>query len=339
MQRPLLLLLILVFGVFKAQAQVPKDTAEYDPSNDIISSGIIDKAGNLWFAATGRGVYRYTNNSFTHLTMQDGLCGNNVSCIYEDKSGMLWFGTDGGVCKYDGKTFSAFALPGNDSSSKFNYLKNERSVGSILQDKKGNYWFLTLYNGVYKYDGKTFSNFLSDEVLMCLLEDNGGKIWAGSWRQGGVYRFNGKNFSPVNGTSDNMIFCLYKDKKGNVWIGTRDHGADKFDGKKFVHYSDKQGLCNTNVSCIFQDSSGKMWFGSDISWGATRGDACRYDGNRFENITAHEDLTSKDGRIYSVRTIVQDWDGNLWFGSRGGLLLRYDGKVFTDFSTPIASEK
>jgi ligand-binding sensor domain-containing protein len=337
MQRILFILLILVARLIKGQDQEPIDTVRYDPYTDIISSGLMDKAGNLWFAASGRGVYRYDTSSFTHFTTQEGLCGNNVSCIYEDGSGILWFGTDGGVCKYDGKTFTKFPMP-IDSSSKSRYSKKERSVGSILQDKKGNYWFLTLENGVYRYNGKTFSNFLPNEAPICITEDKEGKIWVGSWRQGGVYRFNGKDFFHMDSISDNMIFCLYSDTNGNVWVGTRDRGVDKFDGKNFINYSDQQGLCNDNVSCIFQDGGGNMWFGSDIGWGMTRGDACRYDGRHFENITANEGSTSKEGRLYSVRTIVQDRRGNIWLGSRGGLLLRYDGKVFTDFSGQIAAK-
>jgi hypothetical protein len=35
-------------------------------------------------------------------------------------------------------------------------------------------------------------------------------------------------------------------------------------------------------------------------------------------------------------TIVEDKDGNFWFGSRGGLLFRYDGKSFTDFSEKVS---
>jgi ligand-binding sensor domain-containing protein len=329
-------LFILMFCAFKGQSQVSKDSAEYDPYNDIISSVLMDRAGNLWFAATGRGVYRYDSRSFINLTIKDGLSGNNVSCIYEDKAGTLWFATGGGVCKYDGKTFSKFPIPSPDSSSESKYLKKESSVCSILQDKKGNYWFLTLHNGVFRYDGKKFSNFLAHEVLVCLIEDKEGKIWVGSWQHGGIYRFNGEDFVHIDGTSDDMVFCFFNDNKGDLWIGTRNRGVDKFDGKKFINYSDKDGLCNNNLSCIFQDRSGTMWFGSDINWSTERGDACRFDGKRFENITSNASLTTKGGRLYSVKTIVQDSLGNLWFGSRGGLLLRYDGSEFMDFSENVA---
>ncbi|MFC1712368.1 two-component regulator propeller domain-containing protein [Candidatus Poribacteria bacterium] len=33
----------------------------------------------------------------------DGLAGNNVWSIHRDPDGILWFGTDAGVSRYDGK--------------------------------------------------------------------------------------------------------------------------------------------------------------------------------------------------------------------------------------------
>lgn len=305
----------------------------------IISVSLKDKNGNLWFAASGRGIYRYDGACFSHFTMKEGLISNTVSCIYEDKTGKLWLGTDSGVCCYDGKSFSRFSIPETDSdsarSSRNYYFKNAPSVTGILQDKAGNFWFATLRNGVYRYDGKLFTGFLTDEILVCIAEDQNGNIWVGSWRHGGAYRFDGKSFNHLNGLSDDMIKCIYADKAGNIWIGTRDHGADRYDGKSIVNFSEKEGLCNTDVTCIFEDQNGNIWFGSDAVWG-NRGDACRYDGKTFTNITAKENRTGKGDQAYSVMTIVEDKNGAFWFGSRGGLLLRYDGKCFTDFTGKVS---
>ena len=68
-----------------------------------------DKDGNLWFGITGgNGVFRYDGKVFTHFTTQDGLCNNDVGSILEDKNGNIWFCTEGGVCRYDGKAFNYF---------------------------------------------------------------------------------------------------------------------------------------------------------------------------------------------------------------------------------------
>ncbi|MBL0235477.1 MAG: hypothetical protein IPQ02_02370 [Saprospiraceae bacterium] len=70
------------------------------------------------------------------------LSSNDVSCIYEDNIGKLWFGTSVGVCYYDGKTFINFPIATTDRnnaySSKDYYSHIPKQVGSILQDRAGN---------------------------------------------------------------------------------------------------------------------------------------------------------------------------------------------------------
>jgi streptogramin lyase len=50
--------------------------------------------------------------TFTHYTVKEGLTNNDVSCIFQDESGNLWFGTNGGVSRLDrdGKTFTHFTV-------------------------------------------------------------------------------------------------------------------------------------------------------------------------------------------------------------------------------------
>jgi ligand-binding sensor domain-containing protein len=54
-----------------------------------------------------------------------------------------------------------------------------------LQDKAGNLWFGTSDSGLYKYDGKSFRQFLVDDGLNSnsindILEDKDGRIWIGT---------------------------------------------------------------------------------------------------------------------------------------------------------------
>src|SRR4051812_18718400 len=54
-----------------------------------------------------------------------------------------------------------------------------------LQDKVGNLWFGTTGEGVYRYDGKSFTNFtakdgLGNNNIWCILEDKTGDIWFGT---------------------------------------------------------------------------------------------------------------------------------------------------------------
>ncbi|MCB0740152.1 MAG: hypothetical protein KDB92_03685, partial [Chitinophagaceae bacterium] len=128
--------------------------------------GLKDKEGNLWFGSRVNGVFKYNGKVFTNYTTENGLCDNDISCITEDKEGNLWFGTPQGACKFNGHTFSHFDIPKAIVSSnwldKMYPVINPNQVMSILEDSKGNLWFGTNGQGVYKYDGKSFTQHLSE---------------------------------------------------------------------------------------------------------------------------------------------------------------------------------
>ena len=284
--------------------------------------------------------------------------GNNISTIVEDKnapagSTWLWLGTDAGISHFDGKGFTNIQIPAafNEYMPALNRTSapapaSQKTVASLLQDKNGNLWIGTLESGLYRYDGKSFDNFLNNDgrnyndnrdnqLIIDLLEDRNGDIWMSSWNRGGAWRYSPgsgafSNFLSKDGLGDDMIFCALEDKAGNIWFGTRDHGLSRYDGKTFTNITEKEGLCNPNISAIYLDSKGVLWCGSDIKQGTKPGGICRYDGQSIQP------FTPKEGLVYSgIRSIVEDNNGNLWFGSRGGGLYRYDGKAFTDFSEAL----
>jgi ligand-binding sensor domain-containing protein len=117
-----------------------------------------DKTGNIWFANLYSGLCRYSSASgdFTQFTEQDGICGDVVTCLYEDTKGNLWFGSNasklvtggGGLCRYDpsaslstGKSFTGFTTKdGLDNTD----------VWCIVEDTAGDIWVGTR-NGLYRY--------------------------------------------------------------------------------------------------------------------------------------------------------------------------------------------
>jgi ligand-binding sensor domain-containing protein len=94
----------------------------------------------------------------------DGLISNNIFCMLEDRDGKIWIGTTTGLCLYDGKTFTKIEipLPKNLPPNKSDLYRNSHWVFSIMQAKSGKLWFATI-DGVYIYDGKSFTPFIIDE--------------------------------------------------------------------------------------------------------------------------------------------------------------------------------
>ncbi|MCX8229920.1 MAG: hypothetical protein OTJ44_08245, partial [Planctomycetota bacterium] len=72
-------------------------TAEIEPfqydDGDVVKRGYLDKSGNMWFATTREGVFKYDGKTFTNISTKDGLCSDMVDAIIEDDNGLMWFGT------------------------------------------------------------------------------------------------------------------------------------------------------------------------------------------------------------------------------------------------------
>jgi len=225
------------------------------------------------------------------------------------------------------------------------------NVQCSLEDKEGNLWFGTTENGLYKYDGKSFYQFLVSDGLNSnsinhILEDKNGKIWIGTDK--GLCRYDGKAFTeipiplpknlPPNKNElykTQLVFHIIQDKVGNLWFATID-GVYVYDGTSFTHFVINEGAggflsTNHNVERILEDKDGYIWFG-----GRTNEGVYRYDGKSITNFKLKE-ITLKFESMNRVATHswawpqMQDKNGNIWFSNWGGAY-RYDGKTFTSIT-------
>ncbi len=85
---------------------------------------------------------------------------------------------------------------------------------------------------------------------------------------------------------------------------------------KFTHLSTGRGLSQSNVTCILQDRKGFMWFG-------TQHGLDRYDGYQFVVYTNDTDDSSSLSNNY-ITSLAEDSHGNLWVGTWGGGVDRFD---------------
>lgn len=89
--------------------------------------------GSLWFG-TGSGVYKYSNDKWTHYSESDGLINNDITAIAEGKDGKIWFGSNNGLSSLSGDVFS-------------NYTSDEDLISNTIRDLAfdldGNLWVAT----------------------------------------------------------------------------------------------------------------------------------------------------------------------------------------------------
>jgi len=344
------LLTILLFGTAcngPVKKDLPKEKEHPkliktigNPRYGNVQCSLQDKAGNLWFGTTENGLYKYDGKSFSRFLVTDGLNSNDVYCLLEGKDGKIWIGTKAGPCLYDGKTFTKIQipLPKNLLPNKNPYYQNHW-VYSIMHAKSGKLWFVTI-DGVYIYDGKSFTPFLIDEAASGfltsndkaerILEDNAGNIWFGGRTNEGVFRYDGKsitNFKLKELTlqfdskrvGHNWAWPQLQDKNGNIWFSNWG-GAYRYDGKTFTSFTKSDGLPGYGgVAKIIEDKNRNLWFGGD--------GLSRYDGKSFTRFTTKDGLAN-----LGVWSILEDKNGNLWVGTRETGLYLYDGKTFINYS-------
>jgi ligand-binding sensor domain-containing protein len=314
-----------------------------------------DRKGNIWFGTRDSGVYYYNARlndgigqgesqparqaGFQNFTTRDGLANDRVGNIYEDKKGNIWFGTENGVSRYDGKSFQNFTTRDG--------LATDR-VGNIYEDKKGNIWFGT-ENGVSRYDGNSFRSLKMKEApsvtpgdsfhisvyhhpipedswmhnaVNAIIEDKTGKLWFGTRGYASVY--DGKTFTTItnkDGKSFANVRSMIKDKKGNIWLGAFD-GLWRYDGSTFTNFT------QNFVGYIYEDKKGNIWTSSQR---ANNGGwvLSRYDEKTLTNEKPTvTEITNKP----MISGIIGDDKGNIWFGAFDGVY-RYDGKTITDFKS------
>ncbi len=360
-------------------ADVPNPATRF--STKLVSSIPEDKGGSFWyqkmmknipvhalvlmlvFCTSSRGQNKTDlAKDDIHSKAKDAIAFNVpnaiVRTIKQDKKGNIWIAAFDGVFRYDGKSFTN--ITSKLSSARF---------FSVLEDRKGNFWFSSVGSGVYYYNGKTFRNFTTKDGLarnevFDIYEDKAGNIWFGT--SGGASRYDGKSFQNFRMNEEMLdaeVNSIVEDKKGKFWFGTRVH-TYVYDGKTFTKVT-HLGKTFINVRTIIEDKKGNIWLGgADGLW--------RYDGRTFTNFTpffvgyVHEDkkgniwtssqtswgwvlsrydektlsnskptateINPNEGRI--IFGILEDNDGGIWFGTLEGVC-RYDGNSITDFKGKI----
>ena len=138
-----------------------------------------------------------------------------------------------------------------------------------------------------------------------------------TWVQAQQYNF--KVYTTKNGLGSSTVNCGFQDSRGDVWFGTQS-GVSRFNGSSFCSYTKSDGLVGNDVMCVTEDSDGNIWIG-------TLEGASKFNGQTFISFTDSNGLGLERG-IYSI---FEDYEGIIWFGSRGGGLIKYDGNTFQSY--------
>ncbi|MCD0489171.1 response regulator [Pedobacter sp. MC2016-14] len=280
----------------------------------------------LWlgFVAQTQFTYAQKNVNFTWLQTKDGLSSNNVNAILKDKSGLMWFATQDGLNKYDGRTFKVYRHRANDSTSLY-----ANDITALHEDKSGNLWIGTNggYLSLYDRNKDAFISLVlvnRNSSVSSLCSDYHGKVWVATF--GGLYLVDPgtrkvttpKFLEQQNSLlSNKTVIRVFEDSQKRMWLGTKD-GLFVLDQKKgaltkFSHAeNDPQSLIGNEIKSIAEDGARMIWVGT--SRGLSRLNA---DNETFKNyFHASDEHSITSNIIYSIAPVGK---AELWLGTEEGL--------------------
>lgn len=218
---------------------------------------------------------------FTTLGARDGLPNSSISAILQDRDGFLWFGTQGGVVRYDGYSYKTFeSEPFEANTLTHNQVQTLYLDGEAL-------WIGT-YSGLNRLDLRTErftsyrsklgdENSLSNELILSVVRDRQGSLWVGTFKglnrldekTGHFKRYLHSDADPSSIGGD-VIRDLLIDRRGTLWVATAGGGLSRYDPEadSFLNIlarpGDPSALPSNLAMSIAEDPEGSLWVGT---WG------------------------------------------------------------------------
>ena len=296
-----------------------------------------DSRGIFWISTYGNGLFVYdpkTGNLehiSTSLNQLNTISSNDILTIFEDKSGVIWVGTEyNGITritlpKYIIRTF----FPENE-----NLLRRENSITAIQEDSRRNLWMASAAGNIYIYseNGVLKKKVNSSSVWTCSTVDLDNRIWLGS-ESDGIACFDNEYSAPVVQTavagsswslSGNKINTLLCDKKNRIWIGLSEKGLCLASSSSIseVHLGSNREESVGAVYCMMQDSKGYIWAGAEDGLFVFNPDSILKNPLRYTFIP-YGKYDTRDLKKKQAQVIHEDKYGQLWIGTRGGGMTCY----------------
>lgn len=311
-----------MLGVTGGQTAVAQEyvlesfTGEQGLPQSQVWDALQSRRGEIWLALYYGGIARFDGHNFTRFDHEEGLSEQTIQSqtIYEDRTGVLWFGMQNGLHRYDGLAVSSFStlhgLPSND-------------VRSIVEDRSGLLWIGTDL-GICSFDGSKCKLLddarIKDIGFKSLSRDLEGNLWIGS-TTAGLFKYDGKSIAQWNDRSElksSEVNAVTFDRNQIVWIGTHK-GLVRFDGESFERFDESDGLPDSFIRSLSVDRAGILWVG-------TNSGLARRMGDHFVP------FAPKTLATIPIRSVMEDRENNIWISTDGKGIFKYAPSPFTHYS-------
>ncbi len=262
-----------------------------------------------------------TDLRFTRPSTTDELSQTKAGQVAQDDRGFMWFGTQYGLNRFDGYNFRVFVHdPGNPASLSGVF------ISALFKDRDGVLWagcdqFLNKFDGVTE----TFTRYPVPFVTH-ISQDGTGTLWLSTGT--GLYslfpaterirRYSHDPNDPSSLATDD-VKSSGEDKSGKFWVAT-SQGLNEFDrrtGKVSFHIPLPEP---SSVLSFYEDRFGLFWI-----YQVSRNALAVFD-RKTNTLTDYlfREEESRKTALTGVTAMVEDQTGNLWLGTHGAGLLKFD---------------
>lgn len=302
---------------------------------------------NILYVGTDAGLYRMdmTDESFAKINTKtaNGIeVTSAVNALYIDKNGNLWIGTMAqGIFMYNPakKTLKAIEIE--------KYRLGLNATWSIVTDKSGSIWVGTRL-GLLRYnpdkgkleapEGMFSIQDNSQNEILCMLDDNKGNLWLGTWDDG-IRLFNKQTneYTSFFGLGSKSYYIthvrsIFQYTDNSLLIGSDDglylFNTDTKSIKRLDAPQVKYSLSDQNVYSIAKDKENGIWIGTYFG-------GVNYLNTSLLNIeTYYPDVLHNLLSGKAVSQFLEDNLSNIWIATEDGGLNYFDTKTKV-FSQPV----
>jgi signal transduction histidine kinase/ligand-binding sensor domain-containing protein len=275
-----------------------------------------DREHTLWLGKSATGLAKLVRQIVTMRVRADGLSGNNVYPVLEDRNGRLWVGA-----------WQKGLNVSSSGSSRFAQLPFFQSLSptALHEDRQGRIW-VGFYNGQFGFVKDDQWKDLSPELgrigppIFVIRESSDGSIWFGT--RTGLFRYqNGAmtRYTTRDGLPSDDVKDIVEDRQQRLWFATFG-GLSHLEGGHFVNLTEADGLCSNHVRTLYEDSEGTLWIGT-------------YDGglNRLHDKQLTRYTTANGLFSSGVFRIIEDGHARFWISSNRGIY-RMNKAELNDFA-------
>jgi len=274
-----------------------------------------DRDGGLWIGTLDRGLLHVHQGRTDVFPRFDGLSGDLINGLFEDREGNVWVATAGGLDRFRDFTVSTVSVKQGLSTD---------ATWSVIAARDGSVW-VGSRDGLNRWKHGQITTFrkgsgLPDDTPQSLFQDDRGRVWAFTRR--GLSYFEEGRFARVGAVTGGQVHSITGDHAGNLWLA-EDQGLLHLRDERVVEQIPRSRLGHKEIvtNLLPAREQGGLWLGFGFSGG---GVAYFEGGQTRESYSAGNGLG--DGMILGLQL---DSDGTLWAATEHGLSRIKDRRVTT----------